>query len=407
MAGRKRTDNKGRILRNGESQRKDGRYQFQYTDTAGKRHCVYDLNLLNLREKERVILKDLEDGIRSGESKKITLNDLVELYLENHRNIKKVTEVSYRNAFHIHIKDSFAGEKPISSIKNSDILRLYNGLLDKGLSSGYLRIINAFLHPAFEMAVNDDLIRKNPCNGVMAKLEKTETTKRTAMTLEEQRRFMFFLSESKRFRSYLPLFTVLLGTGMRIGECLGLTWKEVDFENGLVHVTHTLRYDNYGDGFIFHISEPKTQGGKRSIPMIADVRKAFLEIRERNAVLGGSGDLTVDGFRDFVFLTKSRNLYTVRCIETMLRRMVQCHNEQERKLAQEENREPFLLPHLTPHIMRHTFCTRFCENETNVRVIQEIMGHSSINITMNVYSHVTVDKAKECMESMEKKMKVF
>ena len=87
--------------------------------------------------------------------------------------------------------------------------------------------------------------------------------------------------------------------------------------------------------------------------------------------------------------------------------MVQCHNEQERKLAQEENREPFLLPHLTPHIMRHTFCTRFCENETNVRVIQEIMGHSSINITMNVYSHVTVDKAKECMESMEKKMKVF
>lgn len=407
MAGRKRTDNKGRILRNGESQRKDGRYQFQYTDTAGKRHCVYDLNLLNLREKERVILKDLEDGIRSGESKKITLNDLVELYLENHRNIKKVTEVSYRNAFHIHIKDSFAGEKPISSIKNSDILRLYNGLLDKGLSSGYLRIINAFLHPAFEMAVNDDLIRKNPCNGVMAKLEKTETTKRTAMTLEEQRRFMFFLSESKRFRSYLPLFTVLLGTGMRIGECLGLTWKEVDFENGLVHVTHTLRYDNYGDGFIFHISEPKTQGGKRSIPMIADVRKAFLEIRERNAVLGGSGDLTVDGFRDFVFLTKSRNLYTARCIETMLRRMVQCHNEQERKLAQEENREPFLLPHLTPHIMRHTFCTRFCENETNVRVIQEIMGHSSINITMNVYSHVTVDKAKECMESMEKKMKVF
>lgn len=407
MAGRKRTDNRGRILRTGESQRKDGRYQFQYTDAAGKRHCVYDLNLLDLREKERVILKDLEDGIRSGESKKITLNDLVELYLENHRNIKKVTEVSYRNAFHIHIRNSFAGEKPISDIKNSDMLRLYNGLLDKGLSSGYLRIINAFLHPAFEMAVNDDLIRKNPCNGVMAKLEKTEATKRKAMTLEEQRRFMVFLSESKRFRSYFPLFTVLLGTGMRIGECLGLTWKEVDFENGLVHVTHTLRYDNYGDGFIFHISGPKTQGGKRSIPMISDVRKAFMEIRERNAALGGSGNLTVDGYQDFVFLTKSRNLYTARCIETMLRRMVQCHNEQERKLAREENREPFLLPHLTPHVMRHTFCTRFCENETNVRVIQEIMGHSSIHITMNVYSHVTVDKAKECMESMEKKMKVF
>jgi hypothetical protein len=175
----KRKDNRGRILRTGESQRKDGRYQFQYTDAAGKRHCVYALNLVDLREKEKVILRDLEDGIRSSDSKKITLNDLIEIYLENHRSIRKVTEISYRKAINAHIKDSFIGNKPIANIRNSDMIKFYNSLLDMGLSSGYLHIIHAFLHPAFEMAVADDLIRKNPCSGVMSKIEKTETVKKS------------------------------------------------------------------------------------------------------------------------------------------------------------------------------------------------------------------------------------
>lgn len=408
MAGNKRTDSKGKVLKTGECQRKDGRYQFQYTDTSGKRHCVYDTSLTGLREKEKEIFKDLEDGIRSRDSKKITLNDLVELYFENHRGIKEATKVSYRKTFNSHIKDSLIGKKPICSIKNSDMLRFFNTLLDKGLSTGYLHIMNAFLNPAFEMAVDDDLIRKNPCNGIMSKLEKTESTPKKAMTIEEQRRFLNFLSESERFHTYLPLFTVLLGTGMRIGECLGLTWEDVDIKNKLIYVTHTLRYDDYGDGNKFHMSEPKTESGKRKIPMIEDVRKAFLTVRKNNLMFGGSGDFTVDGYKDFVFLTvKRRRLYMPNTIGQMLTRIVKSYNETESKSALDENREPLLLPHLTPHIMRHTFCTRFCENETNVRVIQEVMGHKDIKITMNVYSHVTIDKARECMESMERKMKVF
>ena len=403
MAGSKRTDNKGRILKTGESQRKDGRYQFQYTDFIGKRHCIYDMNLSKLREKEKKILKDLADGIRSMDSKKITLIDLVEIYLENHRSIREATEISYRKIFNHHIKDSFIGKKPICNIKNSDMLKFYNGLLDKGLSSGYLHIMNAFLSPAFDLAVDDDLIRKNPCNNIMTKLEKTEKIPKKAMTLEEQRCFLNFLSKSKRFNPYLPLFTILLGTGLRIGECLGLTWKEVDFENKLIYVTHTLRYDNYGDGSKFHISEPKTESGKRIIPMIEEVQKAFQNIWNKNIILGGSGDFTVDGYQDFVFLTrKKRRLYMPNTISQMLTRIVNSYNDEERIIAAAENREPLLLPHLTPHIMRHTFCTRFCENETNVKVIQEIMGHRDIKVTMNIYSHVTLDKAKCCMENMEK-----
>ena len=124
----KRKDNRGRILRTGESQRKDGRYQFQYTDVTGKRHCVYDMNLADLREREKVILKDLEDGIRCGDSKKITLNNLFEMYLESHRKIRDITKLTYTKYWKKHIKDSFIGEKTISSIRHRDCQREPLGL---------------------------------------------------------------------------------------------------------------------------------------------------------------------------------------------------------------------------------------------------------------------------------------
>ena len=248
MAGSKRTDKRGRSLRTGECQRKDGRYQFQYKNSAGKRQCVYDTTLSGLREKEKQILKDLQDGIRSEDSRKITVSDLVEMYFEHHRGIKEATSSSYRKIFHTHIKHTPLGKKPICSIKISDMMKFYNSLLDKGLSTGYIHIMNAFLSPAFDMAVDDDLLRKNPCSGIMSKLEKTEKTPKNAMTLAEQKCFLNYLENSKRFHTYLPLFTILLGTGMRIGECLGLTWNDIDLNNKLIHITHTLRYDNYGDG---------------------------------------------------------------------------------------------------------------------------------------------------------------
>ena len=402
----KRKDNRGRILRTGESQRKDGRYQFQYTDVTGKRHCVYDMNLADLREREKVILKDLEDGIRCGDSKKITLNNLFEMYLESHRKIRDITKLTYTKYWKKHIKDSFIGEKTISSIRHSDMIRLYNSLLDKGLSTGAVGIINAVLHPAFEMAVDDDLIRKNPCKGVMTKIEKTEPNKKKAMTIEQQRRFIGFLAEDEQYSLYHPLFAVLLGTGMRIGECTGLTWKEVDLKKGLIYVTHTIRYDNYGDGSRFHVTEPKTESGKRVIPMIEDVRKAFLTIRERNLITGGSGDYAIGAYKDFIFLTSNKRPYTANNVDMLLNRIVKAYNKKEENLSESEKQEPVFLPHLSPHVMRHTFCTRFCENETNVKVIQEIMGHSDINVTMNVYNHVTIDKAKECMHNLEGKIKM-
>lgn len=404
MAMKRRTDNKGRVLRVGESQRKDGRYQYQYTNSVGKRQCIYDLNLTGLREKEKIIARDLRDGIRSGESKKITLNSLFRKYLDNHKTIRKSTEVLYKNYWRNHIKSTDIGERAICDIRSSDIVGFYNHLLEKGLSSRTVGVINAALHPCFEMAIEDDLIRKNPCKNAMARIPQTEAVARKAMTIDEQRCFVNFVSKDKVYRNYLPLFTTLLGTGMRIGECLGLTWKNLDFDEGLIYVTHSLRYDNFGDGYKLHISKPKTESGKRVIPMMDDVRQQLLNQREKGFRHRSREACMIDGYSGFVFVKETGNVFLANEINALLNRICKKYNKLEECAAEEERRRPILLPHLSAHVMRHTFCTRFCENETNVKVIQEIMGHSNVGVTMNIYNHVTLDKAKETMKNMEGKM---
>ena len=206
------------------------------------------------------------------------------------------------------------------------------------------------------------------------------------------------------YRHYLPLFTTLLGTGMRIGECLGLTWENLDFKDGLIYVTHSLRYDNYGDGYKLHISKPKTESGKRVIPMMEDVRRQLLKQREHSFMSQSSKECMVDGYSGFVFVKETGKVFLTNEINAMLNRICRKYNKLEERAAEEEKRHPIVLPHLSAHVMRHTFCTRFCENETNVKVIQEIMGHSNVGVTMNIYNHVTLDKAKETMKNMEGKM---
>ena len=83
-----------------------------------------------------------------------------------------------------------------------------------------------------------------------------------------------------------------------------------------------------------------------------------------------------------------------------------CNKEEEQK-AQEENREPIIIPHFSCHIFRHTFCTRFCENETNIKVIQEIMGHANISITMDIYAKATEEKKKQALDKLSRNLKIF
>ena len=136
------------------------------------------------------------------------------------------------------------------------------------------------LHPVFTMAVRDGYIRINPATGAMAEIKKSnnwEKPKRHALTKAEQAAFIDYIKSSKIYNHWLPLFTVLLGTGCRIGEVIGLRWEDCDFEDGIIRINHNMVYRKYeGESKArFHIETPKTEAGTRIVPMLEEVKEAL------------------------------------------------------------------------------------------------------------------------------------
>ena len=286
MAGQKRTDSKGRILKDGESQRKDGSYRFRYTDADGVRRDVYSPRLvptdrlppgckddLCLREKERKIIRDLEDGIKAAVENKATLNDLFDLYMSNKPELKQSTRANYLYMYKKYVRNDI-GKRKISSIKFSDVKAYYNKLIrELGFKPNSMEIIHTLIHPVFTLAVRDGYIRINPAAGAMAEIKKSNNwakPKRHALTKEEQAAFIDYIKNSKIYNHWLPLFTMLLGTGCRIGELIGLRWEDCDFDDEIISINHNMVYRKYeGEKKArFHIETPKTDAGIRIIPML-------------------------------------------------------------------------------------------------------------------------------------------
>lgn len=402
MATRK--DSRGYSLKKGESQRKDGRYVFRYTTLRGEHRSVYAKELSELRKKEVKIRRAIEDGLDPDRAERITLNELFDEYISQKYDLKQSTMTNYKYMYNHYVQDGF-GKLRISKIKYSDIKKFYYSLiLEKGFKPNSMEIVHTLLHPTFTMAVRDGLLRLNPTEGVMAEIKKShcwEKTKRHALTVAEQRAFTNYIANSEEYRGWFPLFTVMLGTGCRIGEVLGLRWQDVDFKNRTISINHNLVYRVQEDGTCTnHVNSPKTKAGIRIIPMIDEVFDAFLEEYQYQKVIGFCTD-EIDGYSGFVFCTGDGKVYLPNAINRTIRSICADYNKEEESKAKEENRDPVLLPKFSCHILRHTFCTRFCENETNLKVIQEIMGHADISTTMDVYAEATQEKKKESMTSLQ------
>lgn len=423
MARLKRTDNKGRILKDGESQRKDGTYRFNYTDAEGVRHDVYSKRLvptdrlppgckedLSLREKERKIIRDLEDGIKAPVENRATLNDLFWIYISNKPELKESTRTNYLYMYQKYVQDTL-GKKKIASIKYSDVKAFYNKLIrEMGFKPNSMEIIHTIIHPVFTLAIRDNYIRINPAAGAMADIKKShnwEKPKRHALTIREQETFVSYMAQHKTYSHWLSLFTVLLGTGGRIGEITGLRWEDCDFEAGIIHINHNMVYRKF-DGeekAMFHIVTPKTSADIRIIPMLSEVRKALEDEYERQKITGFNESI-VDGYTGFIFKNRYGDPMSAHNVNRAIDRICNEYNEEETILADKEGREPFLIRHFSVHNLRHTFCTRFCENESNIKVIQEIMGHADIETTMNIYAEATEQKKKESFANLEGKIKI-
>lgn len=403
----KRRDSKGRVLRTGENQRADGMYMYRYIDVNGDRKCLYSWRLVKtdkippgkkycepLRDMIDNVKKDLTDGIDSHKAATTTLNEFYEEYINLKYELKESSRANYKYMWKKFVYDTL-GNKEIGALKYSDIKKFYILLIkDRGFKPNSIETIQCLLHPVLATAVRDGYIRSNPSDGVLADIKKShewEKPKRHALTIPQQKRFINFVANSKTFQHWLPLFTVLLGTGGRIGEVLGLRWEDCDFENNIISINHNLIYRPQEDGrTIRRITTPKTKSGVRIIPMFSEVKEALSSLPKNTT------NVEIDGYSNFIFSNRFGDVLTAHDVNRAIERVIEAANKEEGDFEK--------LPHFSAHNLRHTFCTRLCENETNLKIIQEIMGHRNIETTMDVYNEATKEKKLETFSRLEGKM---
>lgn len=417
----KRKDLKGRVLRSGEVQRPDGKYMFRYTDRAGQRRTVYSWKLVStdklkegqrdspaLRDIEKRIQKDLDDKINTLDAEHTTVDDLFAQFLDIRMDLRESTRCCYRNLYKKHVSPAI-GVWSIDRIKPTDIQKLYQSMVsDTGVSPTTAQKTHSVVFQIFENAVMDNLIRTNPASNAFHSFRKTaefRTESKMPLTIEQQSRFIDYVYASRQYGRMANLFSVLLGTGMRIGEALGLRWCDCDFKEGVIHVTHALLYKQSEDGgYRYRISATKTASGLRKIPMLDEVKSALQRERKRRRTT--KKEFAVDGYSDFVFLNSSGQVYTQSFIYDVFQGITTSYNKEEYAKARKESREPCYLPKMSAHILRHTFCTRMCENDVNLKVLQDIMGHRTIRTTMEVYAKAMGDKKAEAMRALNGAFKI-
>ena len=392
----KRRDNKGRVLRNGESQRKDGRFMYKYTDNAGNIKYVYSWKLvktdtvpkgakddLSLREKEKLIHRDLEDDIVpcGGE---MTVLDLVKKYVSQKTGVKHNTEANYNFVINIIKKEDF-GKKRIDKVKLSDAKGWLIKLQSDGRGYSTIHSVRGVVRPAFQMAVDDDLIRKNPFEFQLATVVVNDSVTREALTRKQERAFLKFVKEDKHFSRYYEGIYILFKTGLRISEFVGLTIADIDLKNGVIDVNHQLQRKRNME---YVIEETKTECGTRLVPMTDEVKKCFCKIIENRKK--PKTEPMIDGKVGFLYLDKNDMPMVALHWEKYFQHICEKYN----KIYKAE------MPKVTPHVCRHTFCSNMAKSGMNPKTLQKIMGHSDIGVTLNTYTHVGFEDIQKEMKKI-------
>lgn len=387
----KRRDRKGRILKTGEQQRTDGRYLFTYKDpVTQKNKFVYSWKLephdkapagrkadLSLREKEKL----LEDSIREGTAYRagnVTVSELVERYTGLRRDVRPTTRNGYNTVINVLKNDPF-GKENIADIKVSEAKNWLIGLQDKGRSYSSIHNIRGVVRPAFAMAVEDELISRNPFDFELGKVLINDAVKRDALTPKQERTFLKFIEKDEHFRQYYDGMFLLFKTGLRIGEFCGLTLGDIDMENRTINVDKQLQYTG---GKKAYVEKTKTSSGTRVLPMSDEVYEAMKRVisgRRKPKV-----EQLIDGCCGFLFLDGRGKPMLSYQWEKKFKYAVEKYN----RIYKEE------LPRITPHICRHTYCTNMAKTGISAKTLQYLMGHSDIGITMNVYTHLKLEDAR-------------
>ena len=386
----KRRDNRGRILRNGESQRQDGRYVYKYKDLNGDTKFVYSWRLdkndrapagkarePSLREKEKKIQQDLFNQVVPNGGN-LTVLELVQKYLRLKINVRHNTLANYKFVTNIIEKESF-GKMRIDKVKLSDAKAWLIKLQKDGRGYSTIHSVRGVVRPAFEMAYQDGLLTRNPFSFELATVVVNDSVTREAISRAQERAFLKFIQEDKCYSKYYDGIFILFNTGLRISEFCGLTLSDIDFKKKRIRVDHQLQRTRDME---YIIEKPKTESGERYVPMSQQVIECFQRIiRNRKKP---QKEPMIDGYTGFLFLDKNGQPMVALHWEHYFKHILNKYNSIYK----------VQLPKITPHVCRHTFCSNMAKSGMNPKTLQYIMGHSDISVTLDTYTHLKFEDAK-------------
>mgnify|MGYP000031429679 FL=1 len=371
---------KGKELGQGISQRQDGTYQARFVNRFGKRQTIY-------AKKYKEVLQKLRDAQAEDEkklnvvSKDVTLDEWFDIWLDTcKKNCRETTKECYGTSYN-RVKNEL-GWRKLTSLNLVIMQRALNGLC----SDNARKTTKGLLCDIMDKAVDSDLLVKNVAKQLNTVITKEEKKERRVLTKKETE---CFLEEAQK-SNYYNMYAVALETGMRLGELCALQWQDIDFEKNMIYVNHTLCYYNKNGKFGYEFHDTKTKSGKRKIPLTKTAIK-FLKLQKlQKQRLIASGKIAEKPFQNLIFTNKDNRPINRHVVDNNIKLI--CKSIQK---VHEEFEE------FASHTFRHTFATRAVENGVQPKTLSKILGHSKIEITMNLYCHVTDDSLVEAMEKME------
>lgn len=378
---------KGRELGKGISQRKeDGLYIARFTNRFGKRQVISDKTYNGIQKKLREAIVADEKAINVIDTN-MTLDEWYEKWMNTcKKNCRENTKDTYSRHYK-RVKKAL-GWRKLNSLNLVVMQEAINNLRTDNERKNSKKILVDML----EKAVDSDLLVKNVAKQINTKLTNEEKKPRRVLTVEETK---IFLAEAEK-TFYYNLYLVALETGMRIGELAGLQWKDIDFKNKILHVTHSMTYFSKGNkNYTYEMHKTKTHKGMRDIPL---TKRAIDALRQQYFVkqkIVNNGKEPLEGFEDLVFVTRNNRPTTQFLVSESIDATVRRINKKNPDL----NFERF-----SPHCLRHTFATRMLEANVSLKTVSELLGHTQLQMTTDLYMHVTTDALYIGMEQYEKKM---
>lgn len=366
----------GKELGVGISQRKDGIYQARFVNRFGKRETLYDKKLNNLRIQMRNAQTADDNAVNIVKSN-MTLDEWYNVWISTCKgNCRNTTVIQYSRIYNVVKKE--LGWRKLQSLTPVILQKTLNNLK----SDQQRRDVRVVLSNILSKALENDLLIKNPAKNLVTRISHEPQKERRVLSVKETELFIEYAEKCR----YYNLFVVALETGMRIGELGGLFWSDIDFVNRAIFINRTMCYVHSENGYYFEVHRPKTVCGKRLIPMTNKCAEALM--RQKLDQLSQTNQSSE--FADLVFSAMSnrplQETSILTSIDIILRNM---------------SRDGIYIERFSPHVFRHTFATRAIENGMNPKTLQRILGHSTLQMTMDLYCHVSNDTLFSEMKKME------